>query len=172
MEIRESALNAENFNLAVEKETITFLDSLKRHFNYLWKEATIFEKAVSDSLDTAIGKEERINLRNNFENKKLKFLVLDQENLKRTYETPQKIIRKYDPGYMKASSKYGRAHFYAPSKMIGNKEIDTFLFNLLVLWFVTLVLYITLYFNLLQKIVTYFENLQFAKTDKQSGQFT
>jgi ABC-type multidrug transport system ATPase subunit len=163
----ESALNAENFNLAVEKETITFLDSLKRHFNYLWKEATIFEKAVSDSLDTAIGKEERINLRNNFENKKLKFLVLDQENLKRTYETPQKIIRKYDPGYMKASSKYGRAHFYAPSKMIGNKEIDTFLFNLLVLWFVTLVLYITLYFNLLQKIVTYFENLQFAKSERQ-----
>jgi ABC transport system ATP-binding/permease protein len=66
---------------------------------------------------------------------------------------------------MKATSKYGRAHFYAPFKMIGNIEIDTFLFNILVLWFVTLVLYIILYYNLLQKAVTYFENLRFLKSD-------
>jgi len=161
----KSALNAENFNSEAEKETIEYLDSLKKHFTLLWKNATICENAVSDSLDTIIGTEGRINLQNNYENKKLKFIVLDQDNLKKTYETPKKIIRKDDPGYMNATSKYGRAHFFAPFKLIGNKEIDTFLFNLLVLWFVILILYITLYYNLLQRIITYFENIRFAKSD-------
>ena len=68
---------------------------------------------------------------------------------------------------MKPSSKYGRAQFYAPYKLIGNQKIDTFWFNILVLWFVTFVLYIALYFNLLQKIVLYLENLQVSISERR-----
>jgi hypothetical protein len=163
----KAGLNAENFNSMVDKETNTYLDSLKRHFNSLIKEAAKIEDAVTDSLDNTIGKEERINLQNNYENKKLIFLVLNQENLKYTYETPNKIIQKYKPGYMKATSKYGRAQYFAPYKLIGNLPVDTYWFNIIVLWIVSLLLYITLYYNLLQKFITYFENLRFTKSDRQ-----
>jgi hypothetical protein len=95
----------------------------------------------------------------------LKELVLDLATTDKSFETPEKIIQKYEPANMKPVSKYGRAHFYAPYKQIGNIEIDTFWFNTLVLWFVNVFLYITLYYNLLQKTVTYFENLRFAKSN-------
>jgi hypothetical protein len=90
----------------------------------------------------------------------LKRLVLDELSFKKkSIETPEKIIRNFQPAYMRPLSNYGRAQFYAPYKLIGNKEIDTLWFNILVLWFVAVVLYISLYFNLLQKIVTYFGTL-------------
>jgi uncharacterized membrane protein len=102
---------------------------------------------------------------NDYENKQLKNMVLDRDNTVWTLVSGDKIIRKFQPGYMKATSKYGRAHYYAPVKMLGKQEIDTFWFNIMVLWFVSLVLYIILYYNILQKIVDYFENLRLVKSD-------
>lgn len=161
------SLNARNFNPEIGKSAGVYLDSLKRHYLHLTKQAISLRDSISSSLVKAIGSDGRVNLMDNYENKRLKDMVLDRDNPdpKKTVETGYKIIRKYEPGYMKATSNYGRAQFYAPVKMIGNKEIDTFWFNIMVLWSVTLVLYIILYYNLLQKAVNYFENLRFAKSD-------
>jgi ABC-type multidrug transport system ATPase subunit len=161
----KSDLNINSFNQGVYQETKKFLDSLKRHFNFLLKEALNSENAVNSSLEKALGREGRINLQNNYENKRLNFFILDLDNQYKTYETPEKIIQKLNPGYMQPASKYGRAQFYAPYKLIGNNKIDTYWFNVFVLWIVTLVLYITLYYNILQKIIGYFENLRFTKAD-------
>ena len=160
----KSGLNSKNFNPSVEKEANTYLDSLKRYFNAKYKEATSYLTAINNSLDKVLGKEGRINLQEQYENKRLRVLVLDEEPIKFTEPTPKKLIQKFHPGYMKATSRYGRSHFFAPFKIIGNKEIDTFRFNLLVLWSVTLILYIALYYNLLQKMLTLFENLRFEKS--------
>jgi hypothetical protein len=157
----KAALNENLINSEVEKETKKYLDSLARHFIILRKNAM----ASKDTIEKRIGNEELIDLKNNFENKELNKLVKDEMTLDRTFETSEKIIQKYQPVFMMSGSKYGRAHFFAPFKLIGNKEIDTFLFNVLVLWFVILILYITLYYNLLQRIITYFENIRFAKSD-------
>ena len=159
----KASLNEKNFNPVVAKETENYLDSLARHFRKLRKNAM----ASRDTVEINIGKEELISLQNNFENKELKNLVLDEMTKNKTFETSDKIIQKYQPVYMKPDSKYGRAQFYAPNKQIENIPIDTFWFNILVLWFITLVLYITLYHNLLQKIVTYFENLQFEQSNRK-----
>jgi hypothetical protein len=161
----KNELNAEYFNQETKEETLVFLDSLKRVFFSLRKLATSRKNAVSDSLIKAIGKEKVVILRDNYENKKLIFLVLDQETFEKTYDQENKIIQKYNPGYMKATSKFGRAHFYAPVKKLGNLEIDTYWFNIILIWIVTLVLYIALYFNLLQKAIKYFETPRFTKSD-------
>jgi hypothetical protein len=61
---------------------------------------------------------------------------------------------------MKPTSKYGRAQFYAPYKQIGNAKIDTYWFDLMVLWIVTLVLYVCLYYNVLEKLIVSLTNLR------------
>ncbi len=82
-----------------------------------------------------------------------------------TPETPKKLLMKYHPGYLKPSSKIGRAHYYAPVKKLGNLEIDTYKFNLIVIWIVSLLLYVALYYNLLRKLLEYFENLRLPKPE-------
>lgn len=47
------------------------------------------------------------------------------------------------------------AHFFAPTKKIFNQSVSTFWFNITVIWLMTLVLYIALYFRLLMKFVKF-----------------
>jgi hypothetical protein len=44
-----------------------------------------------------------------------------------------------------------KAHFYAPKKMVFGYSVDTFVVNVIVLWVMTLLLYLVLYFRLLKK---------------------
>jgi hypothetical protein len=57
-------------------------------------------------------------------------------------------------------SKYGRAHFYAPFKQIGNIPIGTLIFNVAAIWFITIILFVTLYYNLLKMFIDYLESLR------------
>jgi ABC transport system ATP-binding/permease protein len=161
----EDNLNKENFNPEINKNAEVYLDSLKRIFMKLRKQATVSKDAVSDSLKSAIGEDGVVNLRDNYENKKLISFVLDQVPGDKTIDYGDRIIQKYNPGYMKATSKTGRAHYYAPIKKLGNFEIDTYWFNILVIWAVSLFLYIVLYFNMLQKLINSFESMRFTKSD-------
>ena len=76
--------------------------------------------------------------------------------MKKSIDRQRKIIRKYEPGYMMPTSKAGRAHFCSPFKVVGNIRFNTFWFNLAVIWIVSLIMYVMLYFSILKKIVTGF----------------
>ena len=52
---------------------------------------------------------------------------------------------------MVPNSSFGRAHFYAPVKKIGSLHIDTFYFNLIFIWIITIIAYFLLYFDTLRK---------------------
>ena len=157
------ALNIENLDAETEKEARMYLDTLKRKFISIRNQILNRKEAVVDSLLKKTGPEGLINLRDNYENEKLNFIILDEENTKLTIEKGDRIIQKYEPGHMKATSQYGRAHFFAPVKRIGSLEIDTYWFNVVVLWIISLGLYVALYFELLKKAVNYFERIRFFR---------
>jgi hypothetical protein len=52
-----------------------------------------------------------------------------------------------------------RAHFFAPKKHLLGSDLSTFLFNNIVIWIMTVLLYLTLYFELLRKLINAFEGL-------------
>ncbi len=161
----KASLNERNFNSEIGKETEKYLDRLAGQFRYFRKKNMNLRDSLSSSIVSKIGEKEFIKLKSDYYNLSLEDLVLGTMTIKdKTIETQKKIIQKFEPAFMNPVSKYGRAQFYAPCKQIGNLKIDTFMFNLLVLWFKTLVLYIALYFKVLQKTVTYFENLRFSKS--------
>jgi hypothetical protein len=160
-------LNIEKFDSESEKEAKLYLDSLAGQFNKFRKQNIDLYNSVCTSIEAKSGRDKLIYLRNNYYNKYLERAVLDLLRVDQSVETPTRIIQKYEPGYMRPTSKTGRAHFYAPYKQIGNNKIDTYWFNLMVLWVVNLFLYITLYYNILQKLITFFENLKFTDPERK-----
>ena len=108
-----------------------------------------------------------MKLKNDYYNKKLDDVVLDRSGVKQYIETDTRIIQKSDPGYMKPTSKYGRAHFYAPYKQLGNLKIDTFWFNILVLVDCNTGMYVALYYKLLQRLINIFEKMKFKRAIKK-----
>jgi len=152
-------LNVENFNNGVKKQASEYLGVLENHFRSLKNSAMHKKDSLIESIIDDIGKAELISLRNNYENAWLNERVLDRDRIEKIYETGNKIIQKYEPGFMKATSKFGRAHFYAPVKKLGSLEIDTYVFNLLVIWLGSFLLYLALYLRLFRKVTGWFENL-------------
>ena len=151
----QTHLSAGNFNHEIANETVKHLDSLSRHFQKVRRKYLNQLDSVISSIETKTsnGNAEYAKLKASYHNDQLESIVLDQYGVTKYTETDKKIIQKLTPGYMMPTSKNGRTHFYAPYKQIGSLKIDTYWFNLLVLWLVSFGLYIALYYNLLQKLM-------------------
>jgi energy-coupling factor transporter ATP-binding protein EcfA2 len=157
----QKTLTTENFDPDISKETGKYLDSLAARFRYFRNQYVSRLDSVSTLIVSGIGKEKFIALKNDYNNRSLEDLVLGRTSLiEKTLETNKKIIQRFEPAYMKPTSKSGLAHFYAPFKQIGSISIDTLWFNILVLWIAAFLLYITLYYELLQKAFNFFSYVQ------------
>ena len=148
-----ASLNTDRFNSAVADMTEHLLDSLAYRFNHIRNINVAKKDSVTAALISKMGKGAFLDLKEDFTNRRLREIVLDEYNTEKSIETRGKIIQKYEPAYMKPVSNNGRAHFYAPYKKIGNMSIDTFRFNIIVLWLVSLMLYLLLYFKFFRKVL-------------------
>ena len=121
-----------------------------------------------DSLDKALIKREGgvkayTSFKNKYSNESLSDLLLNHSVVEKIMEKDGRLIRKFEPVYMKPTSRMGRAHLYAPNKQVGNIEIDTLWYNILVIWIYTLVLYLTLRTDLLRKVINISETRKLIK---------
>jgi len=148
-----ASLNADRFTPETAVMAEKYLDSLARKFLILKKNNIELKESAEISLVSALGKEGYQDLRDNYTNKKLTEILTDEFNQKKTVETSDKIIQRYEPVYMKPVARNGRAHFYAPYKQAASLRIDTFRFNIFVLWIAAIILYIALYYKIIQKAV-------------------
>ena len=104
-----------------------------------------------------------VELKRRYYNEKLADFVLNRIDLHKLTEVDGRFIRKMEPVYQYPVSKAGRAHFFASVKTLGNHDIPTLIFNALVLWLMTLLLYLMLQFSWLQRTLDYFGALQRRK---------
>lgn len=68
----------------------------------------------------------------------------------------QRMVPIIDPVFRDA--KGFRSHFYAANKQIANKKIDTFWYNIGVMWLMSIIMGFTLYFDVFQKLVNMFDS--------------
>jgi ABC-type multidrug transport system ATPase subunit len=148
------------------KEAQKYLNFLKKHFSSLRKASQDEIDKIGNDIEVRQGHGQLYNLESRYTNSALNNLVLEMAGtLDLVVEIGDKIIPRAEPGYTKATSKFGRSHYYAPFKFIGNWEIDTYWFNFMVIWLVSAILYAALFFNLFSRLLTYIENLRFQKSE-------
>lgn len=162
----KDSLNAGLFNKIINKRTSKYLDSVKRLIAFSKRTYDDNEGTINNSIRKSLGEEKFAVLQDNYENISLKNEVLNLNRKTRFVgEKNNRYIRKILPGYMVATSKFGRSHFYAPYKKLGRERIDTYVFNILALWFIMILLYLALYFKVLEKMIWRFGNLRFQKPE-------
>jgi ABC-type multidrug transport system ATPase subunit len=87
-------------------------------------------------------------------NKKLEEFVLDKTSGKDiNLEFRGKYYQNITPIFREPESKFIKAHFYAPVKFIFGLKLDTLIVNAIVLWSITILLYLVLYFRLFKKLL-------------------
>jgi hypothetical protein len=93
-----------------------------------------------------------------------------EDHVRKVYEKNKmveyrhELIQQIDPIYLDPFPSGWlsfRSHFFAPRKYSFGRYTDTYWFNMGFIWFLSIVLYICLYYNLLYKLVRLPEKFKF-----------
>jgi hypothetical protein len=160
------ALDTNNPDPGLQKSMISLLDSMKSELAVRLRKVEIVRDRVIMAVQKANGPDWLTMTLENNDNAMLRDLMLANDRREKAFETETKIIRKYQPAFMKPYSRTGRAHFYAPVKLLGPYEFDTYWFNAGVVWIISFLLYMVLYFRIPQAIQASFEKIRFKKLSR------
>ncbi|MBN1388079.1 MAG: ATP-binding cassette domain-containing protein [Bacteroidales bacterium] len=152
--------NREDFDTAVARLSLERLGTLRQYFLAQFLKARDASDSTLSAVENQYGHDYLQTLKFDYHNENLENFCLNLRSTDRIIETREKIIQKTDPVYMMPTSNYGRAQFYAPCKILGNIHIDTYWFNLMAIWLLTLIFYVTLYTDLLRKTINYFGRVE------------
>jgi len=143
--------------------TRAFLTTLRKMYNNLAEKAVkdrevLVTKLSQEGLDSA--KIEAMRLR--YTNERVEDWVRGVTRQPRAVEWDGRIYVTYGPIFndeRRPTNMFDfRADFFVPNKHFLGYYFDTLYFNIAAIWFLTLVLFITLYFDLLKKLVSSLEN--------------
>jgi ABC transport system ATP-binding/permease protein len=154
------------FNFDIRDSAKSYLENLGRYFSSIGDRVSRDRDRAYEQLVSRLGPEGVNKLREDYYNDNIADLVLNKTGENKIIESKGRLIRKKDPVFMDPVSRNGRAHFYAPVKNLFGWRIDTFWFDFAVIWLMSLVLYITLLYDVLRKSINYFSSLKLRKVRK------
>jgi len=158
---RLDRLTIQRFDSAQYIATSKFLKTLKKYYVNIYNDADKDKndllKSFSDSIN---GQNELQLLKYKYHNKSVEDIVTNRGTAARLIEVNNEVIRKIDPVYYSeddAAHMFDlRSKFFAPVKFLHGMPHDTLKFNLAVIWTFSIILYFTLYLDLLKRTLSLF----------------
>jgi ABC-type multidrug transport system ATPase subunit len=150
-------INVKSYNDATAQGIKQYLaPTLRNHYIAVDNAARKKHNDLTLKLIKKLGNDGLVALKDSYENESLTQLVKNANDIsgERSLEKDGKLIQQTDPVFQDPiDSNFGRAHFFAPRKKFGGIYYNTFWFNICVIWVMSLVLIITLYFDVFKKIL-------------------
>ena len=153
-------LYPKTFNADVFETTQKFLDALKTYYTSKYNKAVAEKDAILRKIsgDPEMKRQFKI-LRETYSNESVSNIVKNIAEQYRIVERDGRLIRKLSPVYMTpvdpANMFDFRTQFYVAEKYFAGKFIPTPVFNIVFIWLMSIILYATLYFDILRKIVNW-----------------
>jgi ABC transport system ATP-binding/permease protein len=164
-------MNYQGFNEFIADRAKLFLDSLKTSLRMKTRSVSSKRDSLYKQVAGRISEKEFIKMRGKDYNENLADILLNRLTTSKIYDAGDKYIQKADPVFMRPGSKYGRTHFYAPYKQIGNLKIETLIFNIVIIWLMVFFLFITLYYNILKRFIVFLESMNLPVLKKFGRDF-
>lgn len=136
---------------------LAFLKDETKLYNGALRKLRKESNQIFENLTQKLGSKKAVyKLKEDYHNKQIEELVKNKDEFSAFKITDKQIIQLTDPIYKKPEAFNGRAHFYAPEKQLGQVAISTPVFNVIFIWFTSLILYFFLIFNVFERIFTLF----------------
>jgi ABC transport system ATP-binding/permease protein len=146
------------FNDSINLKTVKFLETVRQLYAIRKMKATRQYDSLYDANTNTDEKMAAFNaFKMKYQNEDVKNTVEGHKIATRIVKYKGKLIQKGFPVYINDHRPSHpldfSAEFYSPTKHLLGKTYDTLYFNIGVIWFFTVVLYVALYFQLLKKLV-------------------
>jgi ABC-type multidrug transport system ATPase subunit len=158
-------LTPEAFTIETAGELGEYLDNYKEFYSMVFQENNAKKE---DMVEKALTNNPVLynQLKNDYHNEAISDLAKKVLEKKKILEYNNQLVQQIDPIFMDpaATSMFTmRSHFLAPRKFFMGSYYDTFYYNMIVIWFFTLLLYITLYYELIKKLFDLLGKISFNK---------
>jgi ABC-type multidrug transport system ATPase subunit/tellurite resistance protein len=151
-------LELNNLDEKLYGETKDFIEKLKSYYNLKSKKAYQVKTELMAALTARVGSSEALSeFRNANENEAISLLVRNTSTKARILEDNNQLIQKIYPIYNDPLPRHAadfRTQFYAPTKHFGGGFFDTLLFNVVIIWLMSILLVITLYFDIFKRLIS------------------
>jgi energy-coupling factor transporter ATP-binding protein EcfA2 len=142
-------LSIENINKQVIEQIEFYLSEVFANF-YIDRSNAV--RAKKDKIVKQIPELNKLMDEN--ENEALTNMMKNSNDLgPKCLEKDGELIQRVDPVFLNPTNKFGRAHFLAPNKNLFGNLIPTYWFNILFVWLMSVLLMLTLYFDLFKKLL-------------------
>jgi len=157
-----------NYDSASYNGLMQYLDTahmkLGKYYTHYVREK---EKRYNQLVDRLGSSDAVLDFKQKYHNKQVANLVKSSQKFLEYMVVDGEIVRLKDQIYRDPESRYGRAHFYAPNKQFYTYRLPTLVYNLLVIWIFTALFYIALYFDVISKIMNYFNRIRLNRLNNQ-----
>lgn len=155
-----------------DETSFVFIEQQLEELKARYSEQFDTYNAQIDSINLALVKQlgstdAVVALKHRNTNEAIDEFVLNKRDFTQVEVYSDVLVRKKQPIYNITENHWGRAHFYAPYKRFADFVIPTQWFNCIVLWIFTIVLYFTLYFDLLRRLLRYIEKMQMHRMHRR-----
>ena len=151
------------YDSSVYQSTRQFIKTLDKYYINRYNTADKKKDEIITRQTSSIESEKKFeDFKNAHQNEAIAELVKNTTEQHRIVRSGNKLIQKIFPIYKDPDPDHivdFDAQFYMPAKHFLNQNIDTLTFNLGVIWSMTLLLALTLYYEILRKIVDGLGNL-------------
>ncbi|WP_430818830.1 ATP-binding cassette domain-containing protein [Carboxylicivirga caseinilyticus] len=158
-------INKESFNPELASEIEAYLKTLKSHYSNLFFEANNkIDLFISQNLKH--NKEKFNRIKDDFMNESISDIVRKTFDKNKILRDGNKLVQVVDPIYQIPEPENFidfRTHFFAPQKYFAGTYFDTLWFNITIVWLLTIVMYLALYFDWLKKSLDYLGELKLFK---------
>lgn len=168
----KTKINIENLYLdKIKKEDIKkirkYFENLTNYYKISFKYHESKQKKIIAKLtETDSLKKIHRQYKKDYTNERLEIFVTNKEQ-QAIVEYDGQLYQKNNMIY-KYPDTFLKAHFYAPKKLLFGKYYNTLYVNVGVIWAYTIMLYITLYFSLLQKALNFFNYIKTGKSKRNT----
>jgi len=161
-------LYPKTFDYEVAYATIDYLSDLSKHYSKIYQQANQkSERLIAHLVSTDPQLYEA--KKNASHNESIADLATNKFEKNKILQYKGELVQQYDPIYRDPipNNQFDfRSHFLAPQKHFFGRYYDTLWFNICFIWFMILILYITLYFELLKKMIDFFGKIRVPKLKK------
>jgi hypothetical protein len=148
-------LNENDFSLAILKELRNHLERLRQYYVGRYNSASENKDAAIGKLQSQKGNDEFKAFKKNNLNEATDELLRNANSAEKVLVTPGRIIQKFEPVFMETfGNNFIRAPFFVCEKNFLSAPYSTFAMNLIVIWLMSMVLYITLITDALRKLLS------------------
>ena len=149
-------LTVEEIDLNTIERTEKFLVALRRFYNNKYNRAKSDEAAITDRLKEQLDDSQDLaTLKNHYHNETVEELVLNK-GIDRIVEEDGKLVQKIYPIFMLPDTEgifNFRTQFLVAFKPFLGNYLPTFAFNLMVIWVMTTVLCVLLFYDVLGRLL-------------------